>query len=152
MPSIRYIDKGGRPRTRETILASRPHRKPLSGARDVLAVNGVPRGLHTRWVNDIDDRILRFQEAGYDFITDKGVTVGTKTVDQNPDTEEDIGSVVCRRVGTRDGQPLTAYLMAIEEEFYEEDCKRKYDHLDRTQKALTTIDPAQGQYGAISIS
>lgn len=147
MAIIKHTDRGGRPRNRDTILSSKPHRKPLSGARDVLTVDGVPRGYVPRWVNDTGDRILRFLEAGWEFLTTKGVTVGEKTVDQDP--EGNIGSVVSKRVGSRDGQPLYAYLMVIEEEFYEEDQKEKYKVVDKTEAAIKA--PKEGQYGSVSI-
>lgn len=152
MALLQHIDKGGRPRSRETVLASRPNRTPIHGARDVLKVEGVPRGLHTRWVNDVDDRILRFREAGYEFVTSKGILVGDRTVEQTPEAESNIGSVVCKRVGHVEGRPLMAYLMAIEEEFFEEDQKRKQDKITRKEQGITQPNREEGQYGKVTFS
>lgn len=140
---------GGRPRHKDTILSSRPNRKPLSGARDVMTVTGVPRGLHARWVNDVRDRIQRFKEAGYEFLTDTGITVGETTIDQESAAEKGIGSIVSQRVGHDEGGPIYAYLMAIEEEFYEEDCKRKNQSIDRQEESLR--QPKEGLYGSVQI-
>lgn len=149
MAVLNYVNTGGRPKHRDTILATRPNRKPLDGPNDILTVHNVPRGLTPRWVNDEGDRIYRFQEAGYEFLTSKGVMVGDRNVDQVEEADKN-GSVVFKRVGMRDGQPLYAYLMAIEEEFYEEDQKRKYNKIDKVERDLKI--PQKGMYGDIQIS
>lgn len=152
MALLQHIDKGGRPRSRETVLASKPNRAPINGARDVLKVDGLPRGLISRWVNDSGDRILRFREAGYEFVTTKGILVGERTAEQNPEMGESIGSIVCKRVGQEDGIPIMAYLMAIEEEFYAEDQKKKQDRLLRKERDISQPSKEQGQYGSVKFS
>lgn len=149
MPVIIHKDKGGRRPTRENVLASKPNRKRLNGAHDVLAVTGIPRGYVGRWVNDEKDRIYRFLEAGWEFLTSHGVVIGDRTIDTSTEEGKSQGSVVSRRVGmTPEGRPLEAFLLVIEEEFYEDDQRLKQKRIDRAAKAIDNPDPAQGQYKA----
>lgn len=147
-----WQNKGGRPRSREAVLASKPKRKPLSGGRDILTVENLNPEFRYVWANDFDHgmNLHRFEEAGYEYVTSKGVIVGHRTVDMSEEAE-DHGSVVQRRVGTTEnGEPLMAYLMAIEKEFFEEDQKNK-DKYNREIENSLRANPNHGQYGNIEI-
>ena len=148
MAVIIHRDKGGRRPNRENILATKPNRRRLNGANDVMTVAGVPRGFVARWVNDEKDRLYKYQQAGWEFLTDKGITVGDRTID-SANSETDNGNLVTLRVGMgRDGRPVEAYLMVIEEEFYEEDQAYKQRQIDRTVAAIDRPDTTKGQYKA----
>lgn len=103
----------------------RPKRVPVSGARDILTVQNLPQGKVARWVNDKDDRTFKFLQGGWQFVTDKGVTVGEKTVEAS----RSVGTVVHRPVG----QGTTAYLMVIDKEWYEADQESKANELDSVE-------------------
>ena len=70
--------------------------------------------------------------GGYNFLTrDKTGKIGEEAEDGNQDT----GSRISRKVGTNDdGSPITAYLMVIDKELYEQDQAEKQkvnDEVDR---------------------
>lgn len=144
MAIILHKDKGGRPRSRETILGTKPNRKRLGGANDVMTASGVPRGYQHRWVNDTSDRIYRFLEAGWEFLTSTGVTVGDKTVDNVGDNDR--GSVIKVQAYVSNNRPVDAYLMVIEDEFYEEDQKYKANRIDEQERGIYNPNVEQGQY------
>lgn len=128
-----------RPRTRhieeETVegIDARPKRVPVSGNRDILAVKNVPEGKVARWVNDVGDRCIKFRQGGWEFVTDKGLTVGEKTVESASAT----GSVISRLVGTKqNNEPLIAYLMVIDKDWYNEDQLRKQEDVDLAEEAI----------------
>lgn len=114
-------------------IKARPTRIPVSGNRDILAVKNIPEGKIGRWVNDVGDRCIKFRQGGWEFVTDKGVTVGEKTVESSTAT----GSVISRLVGTKaNNEPLIAYLMVIDKEWFEEDQARKLDEIDKNEEMI----------------
>jgi len=124
-----------RPRreTLEEVANDRPKRTPVSESRDVLAARNIPEDKVARWVNDVSDRIIRFREGGWEFITDTGVCVGEKTVEAS----RDCGSTIRRLVGTGpNNEPLYAYLMAISKDWYNEDQERKQDRVDELEESI----------------
>lgn len=72
--------------------------------------------LRPRWINDDESgRIAGAMEGGYDFVeADKDTVVG----DEQQEKDLRIRKVVGK---TREGKPQYAYLMAIKEEYYQED-------------------------------
>lgn len=124
-----------------------PTRTPVAGNRDKLAVRGIPEGKVARWVNDLDEgsRIQMFLDAGYEFVTSKGLTIGDRTVDTST---LDTGSVRTKNVGAG----VTAYLMAIDKEFYDEDQQAKYDEIQRTEESMFRDDiNSEDRYGKVNI-
>src|SRR5215469_1282652 len=97
------IVKSPRGRTKRV---SQIHRGPLS-------VRGKENGWHYRIVNDTDDRILEFQEGGYEVVKDTDVSIGDKRVDKS----SNLGGAKHFAVGG--GQK--AVLMRIKQEWYDED-------------------------------
>ena len=95
---------------------ARQTRIPINGVRNILTVPEENRdpAKHYCWVND-DDKgsIIRFQNAGYEFVQSNSST-GETTVDRPNNSTE---SVVWKNVG----QGMIAYLMAIPNEYYEAD-------------------------------
>ena len=119
----------------------RPNRTPVSGGRDILAVRDQDPNYVYRWVNDIDDRIERFKDGGYEPVT-SDLEVGTKAVDRN----SKLGSVITKMVGNK----VVAVLMRIPKEWYEEDQKAKQEQLDESDKALRANQDVD--YGKLTVS
>ena len=126
----------GRPRKE-----NRPKRVPISGNRNILTVSGIPKGYMGRWVNDVDNSIDKFKAAGYEFVTDKNVVVGDRTINSG----NDVGSIVTKNVGGG----VVAYLMAQRKEYYEEDQAAKANSIAETEAAITR--KKEGQYGSIKL-
>lgn len=113
--------------------------------RDVLKVNTILDGMVLRWVNDVPMRLETFRRAGWEFVTDKDMTVGDPTV--NADREA--GTVVKRYVGGN----IHAYLMAIPEEFYREDQRVKQEKIDEHESSMLRDLNARkdGSYGKVEL-
>lgn len=119
--------------------AGRPVRNPVSG-RNILTVKGKEPGYHYRIVNDEPDRIARFQEGGYELVSNESVKVGDNRVSL-PTAE---GTVKQMSVGG--GQK--AYLMRIKKEWYDEDQKEKQKRVDELE-ATTKANAMKGMTGTI---
>lgn len=127
---------------RKSASTSKRIRIPLGEKRDLLTVQNPVEGLKYRNVNDVDGRIERFKQAGYEFVED--VQLGSSNVDGN---QADSG-VVSRDVG----KGVTSYVMAIREDWYEEDQAKKQLAVDETESAMrksvdknTTTDGTYGE-------
>lgn len=105
---------------------TRPTRTPLH-ERNILTVRNKNPEREYRWVNDVDDRLYRFQEAGWEFVTDKGLEVGDPTVN----ADKELGSVVVKRSGSTE-----MFLMSIPKEWFSEDQAAKAKKIDETEKAM----------------
>lgn len=126
---------------------ARPTRIPVGANRDVLTVEGIPDGKVARWVNDSEGRIQKFLEGGYEFVTEDGITVGTRTIDNN-ELRKKGGSVKSKPMG----QGITAYLMAIDKDFYTEDQGVKASEIaenesDMFRKLNSGSDGTYGEVG-----
>lgn len=119
----------------------RVKRTPI-GNRNVLTVKGKDPDYEYRIVNDAGDRILQFQEAGYELVDGQGVSVGDRRLD-NPTAE---GSKAQVSVGP--GQK--AYLMRIRKEFYAEDQALKAEHIKKLEESIKT--PGSSDYGKVDIT
>jgi len=122
--------------------SGRVKRVPVSG-KQPLAVRGKESGFHYRIVNDRDDRILEFKDAGYELVQGTDATIGDKRVDA-PTAE---GSVKQISVGGGD----KAFLMRIPQEWYDEDQDAKLAHLKSLEDA-TKKDALSGHYGDIKLN
>lgn len=122
----------------------RPERTPISGNRDILTVDGKDEEYVYRWMNDMDNRIQRALDGGYNFVTDDGKQVGTRQVD-NPNSN--VGSVVSKDVG----KGVTSYLMALPRDLYEQDQAAKHSDIDSTEASLRKSGQ-DGNYGSVKIS
>lgn len=98
-------------RTHKKELTNRAKRTPV-GTRNVLSAKGRP-GFVQRWVNDVDDRLSIFQDAGYTFV----LREDANTSDSRAQDPSQMGASVKKSVGNG----VTAYLMEIPEDFYKED-------------------------------
>lgn len=120
--------------------SGRPQRVPLQ-ARDILTVRGIPEHLHACWVNDTDNNLERYLDAGYAFFEGPTV-VGDRKVDSN--------SQMGRRVSKNVGNGVTAFLMVIPKEIFEEDYKAEQRRVAESESALfRSIEKGEGRYGSI---
>jgi len=104
-------------------------------------------GKKSRWVNDEDTRIQQALDGGYDF-----VEMSREAISRGEEEQED--KRIKMHVGKKsNGEGLTAYLMAIPIEFYNEDQRTKEEKNRQVDAAIRggTIDvphhgvgPAEG--------
>lgn len=137
---------------RDTVRSQdvRVRRKSYESNRAPLAVRGLDqKNQKARWVNDVDGRVADLLERGYQFINRDGSLV----VGQNADGIT--SSMTDSRVKKPVGKGVTAYLMAIPTEFYEEDQKAKQREIDELEKAIKR--PGKGSvskdvdFGSVSV-
>lgn len=138
-----------KPETLVRTQADRPARTkriPFGVARSKLGVTLELPGYHLHWVNDTAGRIAEAQQGGYTFVEPKEIG------------EAGQDSQVKRLVGTQeDGQAMYAYLMKLENEFYEEDQKINLKIADEFDNAIRRGEldnkPGDKRYnGGIKIS
>lgn len=101
-----------------TDLPQRPARKPF-GSFSLKLDYPQREGFHRHWFNDIPGRVDRAKEAGYEHV---------KNLEGRP---------VSRTVGTAEGGgALTAFLMEIPEEWYQEDMAKEQQIIDDKEAAM----------------
>ena len=122
--------------------SGRVSRTPV-GTRNILTVKGKDPNYVYRHVNDIDDRISMFQEAGYELVQDESVVVGDKRVN----AASSLGSAKAVSVG----QGTKAYLMRIKRDWYEEDQAKKLSNVADIERA-TKEKALDGTYGDLKLS
>lgn len=125
-------------------LKKQPRRAAINGTRNRLTVKGKDPAYVYRIVNDEDDRIAFFQEAGYEVVNDNNVKVGDKRV-SIPNAE---GSPVKISVGGG----KTAYVMRIPKEFYDEDQKAKAELINATEASTKKEARANSDFGKLEVS
>lgn len=118
---------------------TRRSRTPFSANRKRLQVAwkepDKQKNFISRWFNDQDDRIMRAEQAGYEYVSPDEIDgVGDKEVHGG---NTDLGSKVSRVVGrTNENQPIRAYLMKIRKDWYEEDQAEKEKINARTDESM----------------
>jgi hypothetical protein len=122
--------------------SGRPQRTPV-GQRNILTVKGQDPNYEYRIVNDLDDRIERFKEAGYELVPDDAVTVGDKRV--NAATSTNSYKQLSVGGGTK------AYVMRIKKEWFEEDKARKLAQVSEIERA-TKEKALSGTYGELNLN
>lgn len=117
----------------------RRRRVPLGVPRQKLNAPQRP-GYVRRWVNDDPGRLDAAQEGGYEYVTGESRSEGGAT--------DGMGAKISRVVGTRDGgAPITAYLMEIKKEWYDEDQEAKQGKIDDSEAALRRGQDQHGKPG-----
>ena len=132
--------------TKEAIAkapAGRVTRTP-TGTRNILTVKGKDPNYEYRIVNDVEDRITQFQEAGYEVVQSESVDVG----DKRAASGTSIGSAKTLSVG----QGTKAYVMRIKKEWYEEDQRAKQGQIAATESAIKDPTLNGGDYGSTKLS
>lgn len=115
------------------VASARPRRVPVEGRNRLLIRNKEP-GFVYRIVNDVEDRVLEFQERGYEIVPqDKLGRVGDKRVD----TTSSPGSSSYLSVG----QGTKAVVMRIKEDWYKEDQAVKQQRVDDTEQTMKQVKP-----------
>jgi len=120
----------------------RPKRVPL-GTRNVLKYPKRP-GYVRRVVNDVEDRIYRFQQAGYEIVQKADLPSG----DPRAGDASQMGMPVSKNVGNG----VKGVLMEIPEEFYREDQKARQDKITADEMAMKqSKGGVEGGYGDLKL-
>lgn len=130
--------------TKENLVktpAARVRRNPVEGRNKLKLKGGDPNYVY-RFVNDTDDRVREFQDAGWELETDDTIRVGDSRIDDNAR----LGKV--RMISVGQGQK--AVLMKIKREWYEDDQKAKQEFVDKSEEAMRP-NP-DGQYGKVELT
>jgi len=107
----------------------RKKRVPLGVQQPKMVAETRP-GYVRYWFNDKGNRLASAQAAGYDYVKEHGDQKRSMTV------------------GTHeDGRPMTAYLMEIPQEFYDEDQALKQVPLDEFEAAINGGVPQGAEAG-----
>ena len=123
--------------------SARPTRSSLS-VRNRLSVKGKEDGFVYRIVNDVDDRVERLQEAGYEVCTKEHTgAVGDKRVDNT----SSVGSATHFSVG----QGTKAVVMRIREDWFKEDQETKQQNIDSLEASMKQDARKSSDYGKLSI-
>jgi len=113
--------------------AERPVRKQRKRFNSLALKLDVPikiEGYKLHWFNDVDTRIVRASQAGYEFVAPGEVGI------------ESEDSQVKRVVGKKDdGSPLTAFLMKIRQEWWDEDRAEESAHSRQFEEAIRRGKP-----------
>jgi len=115
---------------------SKKNRTPI-GARSRMSFRGLEEGYKYRVFNDVDDRLHRAQEAGYEFV-EADEKLGDPVVAE--------GSIPGSKVAKPVGGGITGYLMRIPEDWYKEDQQAKQAEVLKSEEALQPKTD-EGQYG-----
>src|SRR5574343_700072 len=120
-----------------------PRRKRVPVGVPRLKLNAPNReGYVRRWVNDDNTRLKDFEEGGYQYV------YGAKAGDaagNDVTAREGLDSRVSRVVGKKDdGSPLTAYLMEIRQDWYDEDQLAKMRIIDEKEAQMRRGEDSQG--------
>jgi len=132
--------------TKEAIAKApvgRVTRTPV-GQRNILTVKGKDPAYEYRIVNDVEDRITQFQEAGYEIVQSDTVEVGDKRASNGTS----VGSAKQLSVG----QGTKAFVMKIKKEWYEEDQRAKQGQIAATESAIKDPTLNGGDYGSTKLS
>lgn len=106
----------------------RKERIPVGGTRDILTVKNKDPNFEYRWVRDVPGRILRFQDGGWEVVTDD-LQVGQRAVDSP-------SGKVASALTKHGGGNLTLVLMRIPKEWYDEDQTAKQDKVDAQEDSM----------------
>ena len=108
---------------------NRPTRTPVSQQRHLLTVQSRDPGFVYRWVNDIDARIEMYKEGGWESVTEN-----LKVGDTKVGTATAVGSAISKPVGNG----ITAVLMRIKKEWYDEDQAAKLARVRQLEDDLNS--------------
>lgn len=127
----------------EQVQETRPVRVPVNEAnRNILTVKGLDKdNFYYRWVNDVNDRLAMFVEAGYEFVNKDGNPVGDGGVDNTAGT----GSKYSK--GVKGG--ITAYLMRLPKALWLEDQKAKEQRTKELEADMKTNAAKHADYGRL---
>ena len=116
------------------------------GGREILSVSDLPDQdqFHYHWVNDIGDRLYQRYKEGYEFVEKGGLVAGDITVESARGTD----SLLKKGVG----MGITAYLMKIPMELYEEYEAERRGEVAKSVEEIRGSGKQSGTYGEVKIS
>lgn len=122
---------------------NRPERTPVAERNRLSFKNQDPNYVY-RLVNDVENRIEDFKNAGYEVVTN-----GDKVGESRAGEGTGLGSAVTKQVG----QGITGVLMRIRKEWYEEDQKRHQRNVREVESSLHDLYKKKdaGFYGSLKI-
>jgi hypothetical protein len=115
-------------------------RVPMSVPVQKLHVPEIP-GYHLHWFRGLPDRILRAQQAGYEFVEHDEVTLnnvdlgGESAASGNTNMGSRVSVVTGDEIG-RDNQPVQLILMKLREELWRQDQEAVADRNENVAAAL----------------
>ena len=118
----------GRPRKEDERAKDRPRKRIPISVRNVLKWDNIEEGYKYRFVNDIENRIEQFKEAGYEAVESPNV-VGDQRSPGDP-------SPLATHVEKSVGGGTKAVLMRIRNEWYEEDQRDKQSEIDDVERSM----------------
>jgi hypothetical protein len=128
--------------TAKSRASARVKRTPVT-ERQILTVKGKEPGYQYRFVNDTGDRVVQFQDMGYEVVGAKDVKVGDRRIEGSAVE----GSVAQVSVG----QGVKAVVMRQKDEFYLEDQSAKQARVNELE-ATTKRNATSGTYGTLEIT
>ena len=131
---------------KEMDRATRKSRAPFGSTRLKLEVTGNIPGYHLHWVNDSPGRIAQAEEGGYQFVEKGELSMSYNNVTSR---DKDLGSRMQVLVGTNeDGSPLYAYLMKLQQDWYEEDQQAGQSQIDTVDASIRggTVEKVTNKY------
>lgn len=128
-------------RTTTPVASARPKRVPI-GKGDRLNIKNKDENFSYRIVNDVDDRVSRFMEAGYEIVPSEQVaSLGTKRVDD----ASALGSAANFSVG----KGVKAVVMRIQKEYALEDARTKQAEINALEQTMVSEQRRKADYGEI---
>jgi hypothetical protein len=121
--------------------AGRVKRTPV-GSRGVIPPIKLEDGYTYRVVNDVDDRISNFEEAGYELVPSEALRKGRRVDQPAPEGSKAQLSV---------GQGVKAFVMRQKDEWYQEDQNEKMAQLDKAEQAMKA-EAQEGRYGKLDLT
>lgn len=123
--------------------SARPKRIPIS-SRNRLEIKQRDDGFSYRIVNDVDDRVSRFQDAGYEVCSNEQVgAVGSRRVDG----ATPVGSVAHFSVG----KGTQAVVMRVPKEYATADAKAKQNEIDAVESTMKGDARKAADYGTVDL-
>lgn len=110
---------------------ARVARTPVHENRNRLSVAGLDPNFYHRWVNDVDEALATYLEAGYEFVEKDRKKVGDPTVDTSQGTDSRIRKGV--------GGGVVAYLMRLPMELWKADQAAKDQDLKEMERAIRSL-------------
>ena len=116
-------------------------RVPFGGFRTKLQLSkedlDAMKGYHLRWFNDKDGRVEAALNAGYTFVEpEQARSLGVANLHAE---NSDLNSKVSKIVSRGSGEVIRAYLMKIQEEWYQEDFDAKIAVTQKVDEALRPV-------------
>lgn len=143
--AIQQTKRPNRELSQSATGTKRPARKSFD-RQGPLAVQGGPPDKVLRVVNDVRNRIQQMLDRGYTFVSKDSVITETDELT----TSNEMGTAKSFIVGfdDRTSKPITAYLMAIDKDLYEEHQAYKQEDQDDLIRALgeSTKNSVPGSY------